>query len=695
MSKSYLVIVESPAKVKTIKRFLSSEYQVMASKGHLIDLPKSQFGIDVKNNFTPRYITIRGKGEILKSLKNARKKAERVFLAADPDREGEAICWHLSNALQLDGNKPNRVEFNEITRNTVKNAIKHPRDIDEHKIDAQQARRILDRLVGYQISPLLWQKVKKGLSAGRVQSVAVRMIYEREKEVQAFVPEEYWTIDAILQTEPGTYFKARLLKYKDKKIKLANKSEAEATVTLLNQSKFKIKEIIRKQRERKPVPPFVTSTLQQEASQQLGFPTGKTMRVAQQLYEGIKLGKSGEVGLLTYIRTDSVRVSSEAVKDCQRYIEEKFGKDFKPAQPVEYRSKKGQDAHEAIRPTLIDREPEKIKGSLTRDQYRLYKLIWNRFVSSQMSPALIDQVRVEIQAGDYTFRATGSQVKFPGFLLLYSDKKSKIEEEVLPPLTEETPLNLDKILPEQHYTQPPPRYHEASLVKALEKKGIGRPSTYAPIIETIQARGYVVKENKVFCPTELGEIVVELMKDYFPEIIDVEFTARLEEKLDHVEEGKLKGLEVLNEFYATFEKRLQVAEEHMKEVELEDQTSDELCPHCGKNLVYKHGRFGRFLACPGFPDCKFTKNINSETGVKCPQDGGELVQKRTRKGRIFYGCSNYPDCTFSLWQKPLPEKCPECGYFMIEGRRKNSSPKCGNDQCSYEASDAVKSSKEG
>jgi len=695
LSKNYLVIVESPAKAKTIKRFLGKEYQVKASKGHLIDLPRSQFGIDIKNNFAPRYITIRGKGEILQSLKKARKKADKVLLAADPDREGEAICWHLVNAMHLDMNSPHRVEFNEITKDTVKKAIKNPRKMDDHKIDAQQTRRILDRLVGYQISPLLWKKVKKGLSAGRVQSVAVRLICEREKEIKEFLPEEYWTIDALLQNEEKAHFKARLIKYKDKKIKLSNKKHTDTAIDLLNKQVFNIKEIKKTQRQRKPVAPFVTSTLQQEASQQLGFPTGKTMQIAQQLYEGIKLGRSGEVGLLTYIRTDSVRVSPEAINDCRKYIEDKYGLDFRPSQPNQHSHKKGQDAHEAIRPTSMERDPETIKAYLNQNQYRLYKLIWNRFVSSQMSPAVIDQVRVDIQAGDYTLRATGSQVKFPGFLILYSDNKKSYEGEMLPPLTEDSILQLEKLLPEQHFTQPPPRYNEASLVKILEKKGIGRPSTYSNIIETIKDRGYVIKEDKVFIPTELGEIVVDILKEFFPEIIDVEFTARLEEKLDNIEEGKVRGLDVLNDFYSSFEKRLKVAEEQMKEIELEEASSEETCPHCGNYLVYKHGRYGRFLACPGFPECRFTKNINAETGVQCPKDGGELVLRKSKKGRTFYGCSNYPECDYSIWQKPLKEKCPECGHFMVEARRKNNPPVCGSADCSYVSSDMVKTNKGG
>ncbi len=694
MKESYLIIVESPAKAKTIKRFLGKNYQVKASMGHLIDLPRSQFGIDVENNFKPKYITIRGKGEILKSLREASKKVDRVFLAADPDREGEAICWHLSSALKLDSD-PKRVEFNEITKNTIKNAVKNPGYIDQNRVEAQQARRILDRIVGYKISPLLWKKVKKGLSAGRVQSVAVRLICDREKEIEEFIPEEYWTVDAELEKKGFESFQARLIRQEGKKIKISCQEEADRVVKYLQEQSYVVKEVSKKQRERKPVAPFTTSTLQQEASQQLSFNTGKTMRVAQQLYEGINLG-SGEEGLITYIRTDSVRVSQEAVKECLTLIEQKYGKDFRPAEPNKFSSKKGQDAHEAIRPTSVKREPDEIKSKLSRDQYRLYKLIWNRFVSSQMSPAIIDQVRADIQAGEYLLRATGSQVKFPGFLLLYRDR-NRDESVMLPPLEEKEDLNLIKLLPEQHFTQPPPRYNEASLVKTLERKGIGRPSTYSPIIETIQARGYVVKENRAFKPTELGTIVVGLLKEYFPDVVDVEFTARLEDKLDYVEEGKMDGMEVLREFYNSFEQHLKKAEEQMKQVEVEEESSEETCPHCGRNLVYKHGRFGRFLACPGFPDCKFTKNINAETGVKCPKDGGELVVRKTKKGRVFYGCSNYPECDYSIWQKPLQEECPECGHFMIEGRKKNAGKECGSPECSYKAPSegTVKSGKGG
>jgi len=694
MKENCLVIVESPAKAKTIRRFLGKNYQVKASMGHLIDLPRSQFGIDVKNDFKPKYITIRGKGEILKSLKEARKKADRVFLAADPDREGEAICWHLSNALEL-GDSPNRIEFNEITKNKVKDAVKNPRYIDHNRVEAQQARRILDRIVGYQISPLLWRKVKKGLSAGRVQSVAVRLICDREKEIKDFKPEEYWTIDADLKKENQEVFKARLIRYQNKKVKLPARGETDKALEYLKKQNYVVKEVNKKQRERKPSAPFTTSSLQQEASQQLSFNTGKTMRVAQQLYEGINLG-SGEEGLITYIRTDSVRVSETAVNECLELIERKFGKDFRPSTPHKYTSKKGQDAHEAIRPTSVAREPEEIKSKLSSDQYRLYKLIWNRFVSSQMSPAVIDQVRADIEAGEYTFRATGSQVKFPGFLMLYSDKKRSDGSEMLPRLSENEALEMTELHPEQHFTQPPPRYNEASLVKILEKKGIGRPSTYSPIIETIQARGYVVKEGRAFMPTELGGIVVDLLRDFFPDVVDVEFTARLEEKLDYVEEGKINGTDVLKEFYSSFEKHLKNAEEKMKKVEVEETESEEICPHCGKNLVYKHGRFGRFLACPGFPDCKYTKNIKQETGVKCPKDDGDLVVRKTKKGRVFYGCSNYPDCDYSIWQKPLTENCPECGHFLVAGRGKNGKKECGSSECSYsEKTETVKSGRGG
>ncbi len=682
MKKKTLLIVESQTKAKTIKKFLGSNYKVEASNGHLIDLPKSKLGIDVENNFQPQYITIRGRGEILKKLKSASKKVDRVLLAPDPDREGEAICWHLGRALDLDPEEPNRVEFNEITNEAVKKALKEPRFIDNYRVEAQQARRILDRLVGYQISPLLWKNVKKGLSAGRVQSVAVHLICEREKEIEAFVPEEYWTIEAVLTgRKDSTPFNAELRWRGKQKIKIDNKEEAEKIVQDLQNENFRVEKITSRQEEKKPAPPFTTSSLQQEASQKLGFSTRKTMQLAQQLYEGVNTGESGMTGLVTYIRTDSVKVSEEAAKQTREYIKYHLGSDYVPSQPHKFKSsKKAQEAHESIRPTDVNRDPEQLKAHLNKDQLKLYKLIWTRFLASQTAAALLHKLRVDISAGEYKFRANGSNIIFSGYLYLY--RKDKDQEEVdklLPSLSEGENLGLKNLMPEQHFTQPPPRYNEASLVKMLEEKGIGRPSTYSPIIETIRSRGYVIIENKAFIPTELGKVVIDLLQNYFPEIIDVEFTAKMEDKLDDIEEGELNSQDVLNEFYEPFRQRVEAAEKQMENVELEPEYSEETCPKCERNLVYRYGRFGRFLACPGFPECRFTRNVDAETGVKCPVDGGEIVLKRSRKGRTFYGCDNYPDCTFSLWKKPLPQKCPHCGYFMVQ-QNKNVIA-CGDPSC--------------
>ncbi len=682
-----LVIVESPTKARTIKKFLSSRYKVLASQGHLIDLPRSKLGVDIENDFTPSYITIRGRGNILKELRDKAKKADRVFLAADPDREGEAICWHLGKALKLDRDKPCRVEFNEITRTAVKEAFKKPRQIDYKRVDAQQTRRILDRLVGYSISPLLWRKVKSGLSAGRVQSVAVRLICDREEEISKFEPVEYWTLDACLEeTNAHKAFKAGLEQYKSKKIELGDETETARVVEEVKNEKYIVDKITRSKRKKKPFAPFTTSSLQQEASSKLGFTGKKTMRIAQQLYEGINVGSGETVGLVTYIRTDSTRISPQAGDEVRVYIDEKFGRDYLPEKAPVYKSKKGaQEAHEAIRPTSVRREPNSIKNYLNRDQNRLYNLIWNRTVASQMNPAVYDQVRVDIVAGDYMFRSTGSTLRFPGFTLLYKEKNDE-KDMVLPDMEEGCELALLELIPEQHFTKPPPRYNEASLVKTLEDKGIGRPSTYSPIIETIQSRGYVVKENKTFLPTEIGFIVVELMVEYFPEIIDVDFTARLEQRLDEIEEGNQHSLDILNEFYhGYFKDRLDVADTKIEKVEIAPEVSDEVCPHCKENLVYKDGRFGRFLACPAYPECKFTKNVLKETGVKCPLDGGMIVERRSKKGRTFYGCSNYPDCEFTLWNRPLDEKCPQCGALMTEARKgKNRVVRCSNKECSHE-----------
>lgn len=685
-----LVIVESPAKARTLKKFLGSKYRVLASLGHLIDLPKSKLGIDLEDDFEPRYITIRGKGKILQQLKEAGKKADQVYLAADPDREGEAICWHIGRALKIDPGQPCRVEFNEITRSAVKEAFKKPRPVDMDRVDAQQARRILDRLVGYQISPLLWRNVRGGLSAGRVQSVALRLICERQKEIDLFEKEEYWTLEALLQANgAGSRFKALLERFRGEKIELPDREATEKVMADLDGLTFMVRQIKKSRRKRSPAPPFITSSMQQEASSKLGFTGRKTMALAQQLYEGISLGGGRTSGLITYMRTDSTRVAAQAQAEARELIARQFGDEYMPPRPPQYRSRKGaQEAHEAIRPTALGNTPGAVAAYLTRDQARLYRLIWERFVASQMAPALYDQVRVDIDAGEYGFKAVGSSLTFPGFLKVYQ-AADKEEETVLPPMQEGRQLKVVDFLPQQHFTQPPPRYNDASLIKTLEEKGIGRPSTYVPIIETIISRGYVTRERKAFAPTELGFVVVDLMKRHFPEVIDIDFTASMEERLDRIEEGKLERNEVLHTFYGSFQEQLRRAEQEMEKIEIEDEVSEESCPQCGKNLIYKHGRFGRFLACPGYPECKYTKNIVRQTGVACPLDGGMLVERRSKKGRIFYGCSNYPDCTFSLWDKPLPDKCPRCNSLLVQPvRRGKKEIRCSNKECGYRASDS-------
>lgn len=599
-----LVIVESPSKAKTIGKYLGSKFIVKASMGHIRDLPKSQIGVEVENDFNPKYITIRGKGSILKELKDARKKVKKVYLAADPDREGEAIAWHLAHALELDDTADCRVVFNEITKQAVKDAFKTPRKINMDLVNAQQARRILDRLVGYKISPLLWKKVKKGLSAGRVQSVAVKIILDRENEIDDFEPEEYWSITAKL-TADGNPFEAKFHKLNGAKTELGSEAEVQAILKQIEGADFTIKEVKEKERSRNPSAPFTTSSLQQEAARKLNFRASKTMSVAQQLYEGVDLGKEGTVGLITYMRTDSTRIAASAQEEAKEYIVGKYGEPFAPETPRNYSKKaaNAQDAHEAIRPTSILRDPDSIKSFMSRDQFRLYKLVWERFVASQMSSAILDTLSVDIAAGDTIFRAAGSKVRFQGFMKVYvegNDDGTTDEDRLLPPLKSGDVLEKQEIEPKQHFTQPPPRYTEARLVKTLEELGIGRPSTYAPTLETIQKRGYVAIEEKKFMPTELGELVIEQMEEFFPEILNVEFTANMEGDLDHVEEGSEDWVKVLAEFYESFEKRLEFAEEEMKEIEIEDEVSDEICEKCGKPLVYKLGRFGKFLACSGF-----------------------------------------------------------------------------------------------
>ncbi|MEC0212353.1 type I DNA topoisomerase [Paenibacillus ehimensis] len=676
-----LVIVESPAKAKTISKYLGSKYIVKASMGHIRDLPKSQIGVEVKKNFEPKYITIRGKGSVLKELKDASKRVKKVYLAADPDREGEAIAWHLAHYLELPDQEACRVVFNEITKQAVKDAFKTPRKINQDLVNAQQARRILDRLVGYKISPLLWKKVKKGLSAGRVQSVAVKLIYDRENEIKAFVPEEYWTITAKLSSGKAD-FEAKFYSVDGEKKELKNEAEVNAVLAALQKADFIVSEVREKERLRNPSPPFITSSLQQEAARKLNFRAAKTMSVAQQLYEGIDLGSEGTVGLITYMRTDSTRISPVAQEEAKEYIVQKFGESFYPETPRVYTKKNtnAQDAHEAIRPSSVLREPDQIKEYLSRDQYRLYKLVWERFVASQMASAVLDTMTVDLTAANTIFRAVGSKVKFHGFMKVYVEGNDDAaadtgdDDKLLPPLKEGDKVKKQQIDPKQHFTQPPPRFTEARLVKALEEMGIGRPSTYAPTLETIQKRGYVAIEEKKFVPTELGELVIQQMIEFFPEILDVDFTAHMEEGLDHIEEGKEDWVRVLSEFYESFEKRLEVAEEEMEKVEIQDEVSDEICEKCGRHFVYKMGRFGKFLACSGFPDCRNTKPIVKDTGVTCPNcHEGKIIERRSKKGRIFYGCDRYPDCDFVSWDKPVGHPCPKCGAMLVEKRNKSGT----------------------
>ncbi|MGQ3480494.1 type I DNA topoisomerase [Paenibacillus sp. TY11] len=673
-----LVIVESPSKAKTIGKYLGSKYIVKASMGHIRDLPKSQIGVEVENDFNPKYITIRGKGSILKELKDARKKVKKVYLAADPDREGEAIAWHLAHALELDDTADCRVVFNEITKQAVKDAFKTPRKINMDLVNAQQARRILDRLVGYKISPLLWKKVKKGLSAGRVQSVAVKIILDRENEISEFVPEEYWTITAKLAIKDST-FEAKFHKLRGEKKELSSEADVQEVLEAIGKSSYKVRDVKEKERLRNPSPPFTTSSLQQEAARKLNFRASKTMSVAQQLYEGVDLGKEGTVGLITYMRTDSTRIAASAQEEAKEIIIQKYGEAFVPETPRQYSKKaaNAQDAHEAIRPTSAFRDPETVKPFMSRDQFRLYKLVWERFMASQMASAIMDTLSVDIEAGETIFRAAGSKVRFPGFMKVYvegNDDGKTEEDKLLPPLQPGDKLKKEAVEPKQHFTQPPPRYTEARLVKTLEELGIGRPSTYAPTLETIQKRGYVAIEEKKFFPTELGELVIEQMEEFFPEILNVEFTANMEGDLDHVEEGEGNWVKVLSDFYESFEKRLEVAEEEMKEIEIKDEVSDVICDKCGSQMVYKLGRFGKFLACSAFPDCRNTKPIVKDIGINCPTCGeGHVVERRSKKGRVFYGCDRYPECDFVSWDKPSIKPCPSCSSLMVEKRTKQGT----------------------
>ena len=678
-----LVIVESPAKAKTIAKYLGRNYIVKASMGHVIDLPKSQLGVDIDNNFTPKYITIRGKGDTLKALRDSAKKVDRIYLAADPDREGEAIAWHLAKALGLTENADCRVVFNEITKDAVKEAFKHPRSIDLDLVNAQQARRVLDRLVGYQISPLLWKKVKKGLSAGRVQSVALKLINDREKEILAFVPTEYWSLALKFAASEGE-FSADFFGYNNKKYELQNRDEVDELLASIEHAQYVINKIKKSERKRKPALPFITSTLQQEAARKLNFKAAKTMMIAQQLYEGIDLPKVGSTGLITYMRTDSTRISDSARSEVSAYIVDKYGQSYLGQLRVN-KQKNSQDAHEAVRPTSILIEPASIKEHLSKDQYRLYTLIWERFLASQMADAVYDTVAVDVVAGtkDALFRANGSTIKFTGFMKVYIEGKddNNDKEETLPNLTENEKLKLLEKFPEQHFTEPPPRYTEARLVKTMEELGIGRPSTYAPTIDTIQKRGYVKLDQKRFIPTELGKLVIEMVEEFFQEQIKVEFTAELEEKLDMVEAGELDWVLLLKEFYTGFAKNLKIAEEEMQHIELKDEISDELCEKCGKPMVYKLGRYGRFLACSGFPECRNTRTILAKIDVPCPKCGEDIVVRKGKQ-KSFYGCSAYPNCDFISFDKPIARPCPKCESLMVEKYlKKGNIIKCT--ECDY------------
>jgi len=683
--KKNLVIVESPAKAKTIKKFLGRNYKVEASMGHVRDLPKSKLGIDLENDFEPNYITIRGKGKTLSKLRKAAKKSEDVYLATDPDREGEAISWHLAYALKLSDEDNNRIEFNEITKTAIQNAIKNPRTINKDLVDAQQARRLLDRLVGYRLSPLLWKKVRKGLSAGRVQTVAVKIICEREEEIRNFDEEEYWSLEVELKNDSDEKLKADLYRINNKKFKIESKEEVEQVIADIKDQDFEIIKVKKRKRRRNPKSPFTTSTLQQRASNKLNYTAKKTMYLAQQLYEGIDIGSSGTVGLISYIRTDSTRLSNEAKNGAKDYILNKYGDKFlKSSKKKSKQNSNAQDAHEAIRPTDTQRTPEKMKKHLSKDQYKLYDLIWKRFVASQMSPALYESISAQFKVGEkYKFRVSGSRLLFPGHLILTG--KAKEDDIDLPVLKEGDKYSLLKTNPEQHFTTPPPRYSEATLVKTLEEEGIGRPSTYAPTLSTIESRDYVEKEGRYFKPTELGETVTELLTDYFPDVTDVEFTAGLEKRLDEIEKGNEDWKKILRDFYEPFYQRLEDARENMESVQIVEET-DEVCEKCGSPMVVKYGRYGKFLACSSYPECKNTKPYLIKTGVDCPEcEDGEIIERTSKKGRTFYGCSNYPDCNFMNWNKPVKKPCPECGSLMVEKttKAKGKHYKCINKECGH------------
>ena len=683
----YLVIVESPTKVKTIKKFLGSNYVVMASNGHVRDLPKSQMGVDLEHDFEPKYITIRGKGEILAGLRKEVKKADKIYLATDPDREGEAISWHLMKALKLEGKKVYRISFNEITKSAVKASLKNARDIDMDLVDAQQARRVLDRIVGYKISPVLWAKVKRGLSAGRVQSVALRIIADREDEIAAFIPEEYWSLDANFKVKGEKKpLVAKFYGTKDEKITIHNEEEMNKILAELEDAEYKVVDVKRGERSKKAPLPFTTSTLQQEASKALNFATSKTMRIAQQLYEGVDIKGSGTVGLITYLRTDSTRISEEADANARAYVGKAYGEKYVAEAASEQKQKNDgkniQDAHEAIRPSDVTRVPAEIKESLTRDQFRLYQLIWKRFVASRMQPAKYETTSVKIGADDYRFTVSASKIIFEGFRLAYveSDEEKQSGNVMVKSIDKDSELTKESFDYKQHFTQPPAHYTEASLVKTLEELGIGRPSTYAPTISTIIARRYVAKENKNLYMTELGEVVNNIMKQSFTSIVDVNFTAYMEGLLDMIAEGKVEWKSVISNFYPDLNEAVEKAEKELETVKIEDEVTDVVCEECGRNMVIKYGPHGKFLACPGFPECRNTKPYLEKIGVACPKCGKDIVLRKTKKGRRYYGCEDNPECDFMSWQKPSEEKCPKCGSYMVE---KGNKLVCGNEQCGF------------
>lgn len=687
MAKKKLLIVESPAKADTIKKYLGKDYTIMASMGHIIDLPKSAMGVDLENDYEPRYITIRGKGPLLSQLKKEAKKSDVVYLATDPDREGEAISWHLAHALDIDPKSPCRVTFNEITKTAVKAAIKEPRPIDMDLVDAQQARRVLDRIVGYTISPILWEKVKRGLSAGRVQSVATRLICEREEEIENFTPQEYWSIEAVLN-DPKTKkdFTAKYYGEKNKEVKLENSQQTKNVTDSLKNAEFIIENVKLGQQKRNPQPPFTTSTLQQEASRKYSFQAAKTMQIAQTLYEGINLGgKIGTIGLITYMRTDSLRIADDAQREAVEYLTEAYGKEY--VNPKQYKTKKNaQDAHEAIRPTSITIKPIEIKDKLTNDQYRLYKLIWERFAASQMASAVYDTMQVTIDASGHTFRASGSNVKFKGYTTVYIEASEDDEKKtkMLPLLEEKQTVKMKEFEEKQHFTQPPARYSDATLIRELEENGIGRPSTYAPTISTIVSRGYVARSKRQLVPTELGFVTDEIMKNNFSKIVDVEFTAGMEEELDEVEDGDIQWKNVIREFYPPFKDNLEKAQSNIEKIKIKDEESDVVCDKCGRKMVYKLSKFGKFLACPGYPECKNTMAIREGTGAECPKCGGEILVRRSRKGKTYYACEHLPKCDFMIWDTALKEKCPNCGGLLLRKQGRNGKIYCYNESCTYE-----------